>query len=108
MEVAPMDQIGKIKQQILARKDAQSSRSVRHRKVLMDLVKAGGWVDERKFGIYVVGNYFRDLQGIISLLPLGLRMLSSRKFPTAFEPSEGTRQVRSLIEAVQADSHAQP
>lgn len=33
MEVAPMDQIGKIKQEILDRKDAQSSRQVRHRKV---------------------------------------------------------------------------
>lgn len=107
MEVAPMDQIGKIKQQILDRKDAQSSRSIRHRKVLIDLVKAGGWVDERKFGIYVVGNYFRDLKGIISILPLGLRMLTSRKFPTSFEPSAGTAQVRSLIEAVQADTHGQ-
>ncbi|MFM8294848.1 MAG: succinate dehydrogenase/fumarate reductase iron-sulfur subunit [Microcystaceae cyanobacterium] len=105
MEVAPMDQIGHIKQQILERKDAQTSRSIRHRKVLIDLVKAGGWVDERKFGLYVVGNYFRDLSGIASLLPLGLRMLTSRKFPTSFEPSEGTAQVRSLIESVQKDTH---
>ena len=106
MEVAPMDQIGKIKQQILDRKDAQSSRSVRHRKVLVDLVKEGGWVDERKFGLYVMGNYFRDLAGIASILPLGLRMLSLRKFPTSFEPSEGTKEVRSLIEAVQAETHS--
>ncbi|ACB52592.1 succinate dehydrogenase iron-sulphur protein subunit [Crocosphaera subtropica ATCC 51142] len=101
MEVAPMDQIGYLKQDILDRKDAQSSRAIRHRKVLIDLVKQGGWIDERKFGVFVVGNYFRDLQGLLSLAPLGLRMLSSGKFPLSFEPSEGTKEVRSLIEAVQ-------
>lgn len=108
MEVAPMDQIGVIKEQILDRKDAQDSRSIRHRKVLIDLVKQGGWIDERKFGVFVVGNYFRDLQGLLSLAPLGLRMVASGKFPLHFEPSEGTQQVRSLIESVQkSQSHAQ-
>ena len=101
MEVAPMEQIGKIKQQILERQDAQSSRSVRHRKVLVDLVKQGGWIDERKFGLMVVGNYLRDLQGLASLVPLGLRMLVRGKFPLEFKPSEGTKEVRSLIESVQ-------
>lgn len=101
MEVAPMEQIGQIKQQILERQDAQSSRSVRHRKVLIDLVKQGGWVDERKFGLMVVGNYFRDLKGLASLAPLGLRMLVRGKFPLEFTSSEGTKEVRSLIESVQ-------
>ncbi|HEY9621346.1 MAG TPA: succinate dehydrogenase/fumarate reductase iron-sulfur subunit [Crinalium sp.] len=101
MEVAPMDQIGKIKQEILDRQDAQTNRSVRHRKVLIDLVKQGGWVDERRFGLKVVGNSFRDVRGLISLGPLGLRMLAKGKFPLTFEPSEGTDEVRSLINAVQ-------
>lgn len=101
MDVAPMDRIGEIKQEILDRKDAQASRSIRHRKVLIDLVKQGGWIDERKFGLYVVGNYFRDLRGLLSLGPLGLRMIAKRKFPATFEPSEGTQEVRSLIEMVQ-------
>jgi succinate dehydrogenase / fumarate reductase, iron-sulfur subunit len=101
MEVAPMDQIGKIKQEILDRQDDQVSRPVRHRKVLIDLVKQGGWIDERLFGLKVVGNSFRDLRGITSLAPLGLRMLARRKFPMGFEPSEGTAEVRSLIESVQ-------
>jgi succinate dehydrogenase / fumarate reductase iron-sulfur subunit len=101
MEVAPMDQIGKMKQDILDRQDDQVSRPVRHRKVLIDLVKQGGWVDERKFGLKVVGNSFRDWRGLISLGPLGLRMLAHGKFPFSFEPSEGTAEVRSLIEAVQ-------
>lgn len=108
MEVAPMDQIGKIKQEILDRKDAQSSRQVRHRKVLIDLVKQGGWIDERKFGLQVVGNSGRDLQGLIGLGPLGLRMLARGKFPLSFEPSEGASEVRSLIEAVQDLESNQP
>ncbi|MGB5959331.1 MAG: succinate dehydrogenase/fumarate reductase iron-sulfur subunit [Coleofasciculaceae cyanobacterium] len=108
MEVAPMDQIGKIKQEILDRKDAQSSRQVRHRKVLIDLVKQGGWIDERKFGLQVVGNSGRDLQGLIGLGPLGLRMLARGKFPLGFEPSEGASEVRSLIEAVQDLESNQP
>lgn len=101
MDVAPMDQIGKIKQDILDRKDAQASRSIRHRKVLIDLVKQGGWIDERKFGVQVVGNYFRDIKGLLSLGPLGLRMIARGKFPLSFEPSEGRETVRSLIESVQ-------
>jgi succinate dehydrogenase / fumarate reductase, iron-sulfur subunit len=101
MEVAPMDQIGKIKQEILDRQNDQTSRPVRHRKVLIDLVKAGGWIDERQFGLKVVGNSFRDWQGLASLGPLGLRMLARGKFPLSFEPSEGTVEVRSLIESVQ-------
>lgn len=101
MEVAPLEQITKVKQEILDRKQASDSRSIRHRKVLIELVKAGGWIDERQFGIQVVGNYFRDLKGLLSLAPLGLRMLVRGKFPLSFEPSEGTQQVRSLIESVQ-------
>jgi succinate dehydrogenase / fumarate reductase, iron-sulfur subunit len=101
MDVAPMDQIGKIKGKILVQKDAQASRSIRHRKVLVKLVKAGGWIDERQFGLQVVGNSFRDINGLISLGPLGLRMLIRGKFPLGFEPSLGVKVVRSLIESVQ-------
>lgn len=101
MNVAPMDQIGNIKQEILQRQSQDSSRSVRHRKVMVNLVKQGGWIDERKFALMVVGNYFRDLRGLLDIAPLGLRMLSKGKFPLCFEPSEGTKEVRSLIESVQ-------
>jgi succinate dehydrogenase / fumarate reductase iron-sulfur subunit len=100
MEVAPMDQIGKIKGEILERKDAQASRSIRHRKVLVDLVKRGGWVDERKFAVLVLGNYFRDIKGLLELGPVGLRTLLRGKLPFNFEPSQGASQVRSLIESV--------
>ncbi|MBD2592842.1 succinate dehydrogenase/fumarate reductase iron-sulfur subunit [Nostoc spongiaeforme FACHB-130] len=101
MEVAPLEQITKIKQEILSHKPTSDTRSLRHRKVLVELVKEGGWIDERQFGLQVVGNYFRDLRGLLSLAPLGLRMIAKGKFPLSFEPSEGTEQVRSLIEAVQ-------
>jgi succinate dehydrogenase / fumarate reductase, iron-sulfur subunit len=101
MGVAPLDQISKIKQKILAHQDAQSSRSVRHRKVLVELVKQSGWIDERQFGLQVVSNSFRDLRGLVSLGPLGLRMLVRGKFPLSFEPSAGAATVRSLIESIQ-------
>ncbi|MBE9007687.1 succinate dehydrogenase/fumarate reductase iron-sulfur subunit [Fortiea sp. LEGE XX443] len=101
MEVAPLEQITKIKQEILSHQQKSDTRSIRHRKVLVELVKEGGWIDERQFGLQVVGNYFRDLRGLLSLAPLGLRMLCRGKFPLTFEASEGTQQVRSLIESVQ-------
>jgi succinate dehydrogenase / fumarate reductase iron-sulfur subunit len=68
---------------------------------LIELVKEGGWIDERKFGVNVVGNKGRDLAGMASLAPLGWRMLTKGKFPMGFEASEGASEVRSLIEAVQ-------
>lgn len=102
MEVAPMDQISQIKQAILDNEAVAPSRAIRHRRTLVELVKEGGWVDERKFGLRVVGNNFRDWQGILSLGPLGLRMLARGKFPLVFEPSEGKEEVRSLIESVKA------
>lgn len=101
MEVQPMDQIGKIKQALLHQHDKNENRPIRHRKMLVELVKEGGWVDERKFGLRVVGNDFRDLRGLWSITPLGLRLLLKGKFPLTFEPSEGTEEVRSLIESVQ-------
>jgi succinate dehydrogenase / fumarate reductase, iron-sulfur subunit len=102
MAVAPLDQISQIKQEILAREDESSSRAIRHRKQLVSLVKQGGWIDERKFGMNVVADRGRDLPGLFSLVPLGLRMIAKGKFPLGFEPSDGASEVRSLIDAVQA------
>lgn len=101
MGVAPLDQINTIKQEILANEDVPDSRPIRHRKVLVELVKQGGWIDERAFGLQVVGDFFRDLKGLLSIAPLGLRMLVRGKFPLSFEPSAGAQEVRSLIESVQ-------
>ena len=102
MDVAPMDQIGKIKNEILDSETIGESRSIRHRRTLINLVKQGGWIDERQFGLKVVANSFRDLKGLFSLAPLGLRMIARRKFPLGFEKSEGAETVRSIIESVQA------
>ena len=101
MDVEPMSQISKIKQEILQRKEIEESRPIRHRKVLVSLVKEGGWIDERKFGLQVVGNYLRDISGLLSLAPLGLRMIASGKFPLTFEASAGTETVRALIDSIQ-------
>jgi succinate dehydrogenase / fumarate reductase, iron-sulfur subunit len=101
MEVAPMEQISRLKREILSQSTGTESRAIRHRKQLIRLVKEGGWIDERKFGLRVVGNSGRDLAGLASLVPLGLQMLQKGKFPGKFEASEGAREVRSLIESVQ-------
>jgi len=84
MDVEPLDQITKIKGAILRRESAGSSIPIRHRKVLVDLVKKGGWVDERKFAVMVVGNYLRDLRGLLSLAPVGLKVLAAGKLVTFF------------------------
>ena len=101
MDVAPMDQIGNIKRDILANPKVEDSRPIRHRRTLVDLVKQGGWVDERQFGLRVVTNSFRDLQGLVTMGKLGLRMVQRGKFPFTFHASAGAPQVRSLIESVQ-------
>ncbi|WP_299412886.1 succinate dehydrogenase/fumarate reductase iron-sulfur subunit [Acaryochloris sp. IP29b_bin.148] len=100
MGVAPLDQISQIKSQVLANPQLPTNRPIRHRQVLVDLVQAGGWIDERKFGLRVVGNNFKDVPGLFSLLPLAGRMLKRRKLPMTFEASTGTTEVRSLIDAV--------
>ncbi|MBO3462309.1 succinate dehydrogenase/fumarate reductase iron-sulfur subunit [Aetokthonos hydrillicola Thurmond2011] len=104
MEVAPLDQITKIKQEILAHKEVADSVPLRHRKGLVEIVKQGGWINESQFALQVVGNYFRDIKGLLSILPLGLRMIARGKFPMSFEASEGTQQVRSLIDAVKQET----
>jgi len=106
MEVAPMDQISKIKGEILQRKET-GSMAIRHRKMLIELVKQGGWIDERKFGLLLTSNYFRDLKGFLQILPVGWKMLLSGKLPKKFEASQGTQEVRSLIEAVQATTKSE-
>ena len=101
MGVAPLDQITKIKTEILAQPPEQEeTRAVRHRRAMVDLVEAGGWIDERQFGLRVLGNRFRDLKGLWSLIPLGIKMLQRGKFPFSFEASEGVSTVRSLIHSI--------
>lgn len=103
MEVAPLDQITKIKQEILANKEVPDSVPLRHRRGLVEIVKQGGWINEPRFVLLVVGNYLRDLKGLLGVGQLGLRMIVRGKFPLSFEASEGTAEVRSLIEAVQQE-----
>lgn len=103
MQVAPLDQITQLKQRILAsQKDSvrSLSRAIRHRQTMVNLVREGGWIDERKFGFQVVANHGRDLAGLLSLAPLGLRMIKRGKFPFRFKTSSGTAHVRRLIDLV--------
>lgn len=112
MGVAPLDQITEIKQVVLhdyrRRKNAllRASRAIRHRLTLVALVRQGGWIDERRFGLEVVGQGGRDLGGLASLAPLGLRLIRKGKFPWTFEPSAGSRSVRKLIDLVRQEEDA--
>lgn len=101
MEVAPLDQITQIKERRLAQTALSEPRSIRHRRAMVNLVAQGGWIDERRFGLEVVGNRFRDLRGLWSLIPLAIRMIAKGKFPVTFEPSQSTETVGKLIQATQ-------
>jgi succinate dehydrogenase / fumarate reductase, iron-sulfur subunit len=100
VDVQPMDRISQVKQEILQSTDLPDSTAQRHRHTMVELVKADGWIDESKFGLKVVG---KDLKGLISIIPLGLRMILRGKmpFPWNFKRSQGAEEVKSLLEAVQ-------
>jgi len=121
MGVAPLDQITELKQGILSRHADKTAAlptdrsrqhavrairteslpiAIRHRKTLVQLVRSGGWIDERRFALQVVG---RDPRGLLSLVPLGLRLLVRGKFPFRFQPSAGAATVRRLIDTVRQE-----
>jgi len=101
--VQPLDRITQIKQAVLRDPHLPDSTALRHRRTLVKLVKEGGWIDESKFGFQVVSNSGRDLPGLLSLIPLGLRMALRGKLPNpwGFERSKGTQQVEALITAIE-------
>uniref|UniRef100_UPI0004636AF6 4Fe-4S dicluster domain-containing protein n=1 Tax=Picosynechococcus sp. NKBG15041c TaxID=1407650 RepID=UPI0004636AF6 len=101
--VDPLDRITAIKSTLLQQKDPNTSRAVRHRKTLLQLVQAGGWVDERRFALMVFG-----LQSSPEIFPLGWRMLWHGKFPITFEPSMGTASVAALMAEVMAGGKGAP
>jgi len=49
-----------IKQEILANKDVPTAAHLTPQGI--GGVKQGGWIDERSFGLQVVGDFFRDLK----------------------------------------------
>jgi succinate dehydrogenase / fumarate reductase, iron-sulfur subunit len=102
VEVQPLDRISQIKHEILANQDLPESTAQRHRHTMVELVKEDGWIDESKFGVKVVGDNFRDLKGLLSIFPLGVRMILSGKmpYPWQFQKSEGAVEAKALIEAI--------
>ncbi|AFY74875.1 succinate dehydrogenase and fumarate reductase iron-sulfur protein [Synechococcus sp. PCC 7502] len=103
VEVEPLDRISQIKHEILEDSNLPESTAQRHRHVMVELVKADGWIDESKFGVKVVGNNFKDIKGLLSIVPLGLRMIASGKmpYPWFFQASEGIKEITALITALQ-------
>lgn len=108
MGVAPLDRITDIKQEILPRRDETSSQPVRHRKLLLDLVREGGWLNERKFAIQLYNYSLQGWKTLLSMGPLGLRLLARRKLPLQFHPSQGSDSVRSLVDKVRSHTHNHP
>jgi succinate dehydrogenase / fumarate reductase iron-sulfur subunit len=102
VEVQPLDRISQIKHEILANTDLPESTAQRHRHAMVELVKEDGWIDESKFGVRVVGDNFRDIKGLLSIFPLGIRMVLSGKmpYPWEFQKSEGASEAKALIEAI--------
>lgn len=101
--VNPLDRISQIKQEILQNPDLPESTAQRHRHTMVEMVKADGWIDETKFGIKVVTNNFKDLKGLLRIVPLGLRMIASGKmpYPWFFQASDRLEEITALITAVQ-------
>lgn len=90
--VQPLDRITEIKQTLLQDRNTKVTTAVRHRRLLLALVKRSGWLDEARFALALV-NWW-------SVLPLGLRLLAVGKFPFPwhFQPSRGRTQVEELVE----------
>jgi succinate dehydrogenase / fumarate reductase, iron-sulfur subunit len=100
--VNPLDRISQIKQTILKDHTLIETTPQRHRYTLIEMVKAEGWVDESKFGLQVIGNGGKDWRGMLSLAPVGWRMVTHGKmpFPWDFQPSPGAAQTGRLMDTV--------
>ncbi len=92
--VQPLDRITEVKQAVLATPNLPESTALRHRRTLVDMVAADGWIDESRFAANVVG-----WRGWWSLVPLGLKMLQRRKLPLPwhFQPSAGKAAIARLM-----------
>lgn len=90
--VQPLDRISEIKQILLTDRQTKITTAVKHRRVLIDLVKKSGWLDEALFAFKVVN--------LFSVLPLGMRLIFLNKFPYPwrFVPSLGKNQIKEIIE----------
>ena len=75
VEIEPLDRISQIKQETHADSDLPKSTAQRHRHVIVELVKADGWIDKSKFGLKVVDDNFKDIKALLSIVPLGLLSL---------------------------------
>jgi len=101
--VQPLDRISQIKQAILQQADSlPPSTPILHRQTMVELLQQDGWIDESKFGLRVVGHNFRNWRGILSLIPLGLRMVWKGKmpYPWQFERSPAVAELQQLIARV--------
>lgn len=109
VEVQPLDRISQIKHEILENSALPESMPQRHRHTLLDLVKEDGWIDESKFAVRLMSNDFKEFKALLSIFPVGIRMVLSGKipYPWQFQKSEGASEVKALIEAIAAKKEDQ-
>lgn len=98
MGVQPLEQIQKIRHELLIDKATAENTAMRHRRVMVRQIKQSGWLDETRFALQVIG---RDLKGLVSLLPLGARMVFKGKIPLRHKPIEACSEVGALIGEIQ-------
>jgi len=96
--VQPLDRISEIKAVVLNNKRTHRTTAVKHRQVLISLVKRWGWLDEAQFVLGVVN--------ILSVIPLGMRLILCSKFPYPwqFVPSKGREQIKAIIDLLLSDN----
>jgi len=106
VEVQPLDRISQIKHEILTNPDLPESMPQRHRHTLLDLVTEDGWIDESKFAVRLMSDDFKDLKALLSIFPVGIRMVLSGKipYPWQFKKSEGASEVKALIEKIKGSA----
>jgi succinate dehydrogenase / fumarate reductase iron-sulfur subunit len=102
MGVEPLDQIQKLRHELVVDPALPETTAVRHRRVFVSQVRTSGWLDETSFALQVLA---RTPGGLAGLAPLGLRMLLKGKIPFRHRPLASQAEVTRLIDAIQNDDH---
>lgn len=100
MGVQPLDQIQKIRHALVSNPKTAENTAIRHRRLFVAQIRHSGWLNEARFALQLIG---RTPAGLLSLLPLGARMLLRGKVPLRHQPIASHKEVATLIDAVRKD-----
>jgi len=101
--VQPLDRITQVRQAILQAQHLSVHTAMIHRRSMVQLVQAGGWVAESKLALQVLSDRGRNWHKLTQVIPLAWRMLTKGKFPLPwqFKSSSATKEIRDLITRLQ-------